>query len=334
MPKPTEQEIHEGFKAAYATLDMRYDVAEEGQKTARKDMWFSKDLVKVAQFLYGGEAFWNALDVLEAAMIQLYLTRSGRPALNKIQQRTVAQTWMGEPVPAHSAFLLQSVLAERELQEKFRGIEEVDGKLHPMKFFGNLTSEGFASNIKDRHLAVDYVGGDHGEYTHRIQWYCISAAAAVLNLECRSRNDLSTAELFQRSGPVWVKVFDRTEASDIYDFRRPEKLNLYLGGTDASASDRWPLLNGFMRSRRAATNGYSSETKFLLVAKHAYGLAVDPGFLLMSPVKSRLEITRLKNLVVDPLTPKAEAEIADFLETNRVMTARDQFYVGSDQKTI
>jgi type VI secretion system protein VasG len=334
MSKPSELEIHADFKAAYGDLDMRYDVPEEGQQTARAKMWFVKDLVKIAQFLYAEDPFKQSLDALEDAMQTLYKQRSGKIALSKIHLGAIAQSWMGEPVPAHSAFLMQSVLAENEMLEKFNGIEEIDGKLHPMKFFGNLSAEGFASNIKDRHLAVDYVGGDHGEYTHRIQWYCISKAAEGLGLECRSRGDRSSGELFQRAGPVWVKVFDRTAESDVNDFRRPEKLNLFLGAPTDGAKGRWPLLTGFLMSRRSATNGYSLETKILLVAKNAYGKAVKPGFLLLSPVDSRKEIKRLKELAAGALTETEETEIRGFLESNRVMTARDQFYVGSQQKSI
>ncbi|WP_349656335.1 LirA/MavJ family T4SS effector [Xanthomonas sp. 10-10] len=333
MGKPTEKEIDADFKAAYAKLRLKYEEPETGKTVARSSFWFIKDLKKVALFLYAEELFKEALDTLEAEMVALYERRSGKK-LTKIQKGVVAQSWLSDSASGHSAFLLQSVLAENELQEKFADIENVDSKLHPMQFFGNLTDSDFAENIRGRHLAVDYVGGDHGEYTHRIQWYCISKKAGALELACRGNGDKTTGELFQRSGPVWLKVFDRTDPSDVNDFRRPEKLNLYLGKPDDAAKTRWPLLTGFMISRQVATNGYSLQTKFLLAAKLAYGLAVTPGFLLMSVSDSKAEIERLRKLPVTPLTEGIEKEINDFLDANRVMTGRDKFYVGSQEKAL
>ena len=160
MPKPSESDLDTAFKEAYAALGMKYDEPEQGEKTARKNFWFLKDLKKVALFLYADVDFNDALATLEADMVKLYETRSGR-GLSAIGKRAVAESWMGEPVPAHSAFLLQSVLASTELDEKFKDIEDVDGKLHPVRFYGNLEAKSFAANIQARHLAVDYVGGDH-----------------------------------------------------------------------------------------------------------------------------------------------------------------------------
>jgi hypothetical protein len=334
MAKPTESDIDTDFRAAYDTINLKYDEAEPPSQVARKNMWFIKDLKKVAMFLYGEEPFMQALDALEADMQTLYKQRSGKATLSKINLRAIAQSWTGPTVPANSAFLLQSVLAANEVVEKFGGIEDVDGKLHPMRFFGNLSNEGFAANIKARHLAVDYVGGDHGEYTHRIQWYCIAKKAAELGLECRTRYDKVTGQLFERSGPVWVKVFDRTDASDINDFRRPEKLNLYLGSPTDASTERWPLLTGFLKSRREVTSGYTVGIKTLLVAKHAYELAVKDDFMRMNPIQTTNEIVRLRTLPVKPLTEAIEKEIAECLEKNKVLTGRDKFYVGSSEKPI
>ncbi len=333
MPKPTEPEIDEQFKAAYGELSLKYDEPEEGKKVARSTYWFIKDLKKIAAFLYAEDGFKDALDILESDMVRLYETRSGG-RLSNIKKIAVAQSWMGEPIPNNSAFLLQSVLAEKELAENFNGIEEIDEKLHPMKFFGNLISQGFAHNIKSRHLAVDYVGGDHGEYTHRIQWYCISTKAEDLQLDCRSRDDKKTGGLFERSGPVWVKVFDRTEESDVNDFRRPERLNLFLGVPTDDSKRRWPLLTGFLSSRKEKTNGYTLELKKLLVMTHAYKLPVTAGFLRFSKADALKEIVRLKALKVNNLTEGVDKEIDAFLTDNRVLTARDKFYVGSQEKPI
>jgi hypothetical protein len=334
MPAPTDTEIDIQFKAAYDSLGLKYDEPEEGSKTARSNYWFIRDLKKIAKFLYAGDLFKESLNQLEEEMQALYKRRSGKASLSNINLRTIGESWMGEPIPAHSAFLLQSVLANNELQEGFNGLESVDEKLHPVKFFGNLSSESFASNIKGRHLAVDYVGGDHGEYTHRVQWYCISKAAEALGLECRRRNDRNTGGLFQRSGPVWLKVFDRTEESDINDFRRPEKLNLFLGNPTDSDQKNWPMLTGFLRSRKAKTNGYTLELKKLLAAKYAYNMPVQEGFLRYSTSDARKELTRLTKLDVNPLTVEQVREIEEFLESNRVMTARDKFYVGSSEKPL
>jgi hypothetical protein len=49
------------------------------------------------------------------------------------------------------------------------------------KYIDDLATIGGA--IKSQHLAKDYVGSDHGQYTHRIQWYCASVIKKHLSLK-------------------------------------------------------------------------------------------------------------------------------------------------------
>lgn len=113
--------------------------------------------------------------------------------------------------------------------------------------------------LNSQHWKDVGVSAMHGEYTHRIQWYVISAARVVpapakimSELAHYPPNGLNQSAL-------WDCLFDRArsdasgdrilfKAESAIDFRCPEHFNEYL--TQDESVDKLPLLSAFLRARK------------------------------------------------------------------------------------
>ncbi|WNG26392.1 hypothetical protein F0U62_21935 [Cystobacter fuscus] len=270
MPKPTESELHEEFTNAYERISLSYN----------RTYWFSKAFVKIAQFLYADESspFWEALLVLERRMQDELQRRTGS-SFSPSQLRNVSfahgrdNKWKATLEKDPTKSLMTSVLTQFELEEGFKEAY-TDGDGHPRstRFLGQLSSDDFAHHIKTAHLAKDYVGLEHGEYSHRIQWFCIGQAKDHLGLtDSRDSRD-KIATLFMKSGPFWGMTFDRTIDADPCDFRKPERLNNWFVEKARGGGENFPLIHGFLKSRRErmGSSGYTSFVLKMMVAKNIF----------------------------------------------------------------
>jgi hypothetical protein len=128
----------------------------------------------------------------------------------------------------------------------------------------------FNAQLDSKRPFKDYgAGPEHGEFSHRIQWYLlgnglgINDAAALYKDVKRfiSREELAPADLpFSKAKRyVWECLFDRdgfpsnaasvafNTGTDKLDFRAPSNLNRYLISKEAEAS--FPLLNLILSDR-------------------------------------------------------------------------------------
>lgn len=139
--------------------------------------------------------------------------------------------------------------------------------------FGNV----FKDTIKNRmHFKDIGAGVNHGEFTHRIQWYAAVKAGALVTVD---KEDAGTvygaihrwlnkspgkgARLLQ----LWNYIFDmntpllgKGESLGKDDFRAPENFNLWLTG-DAEP-DFCPLLRSFLRTRMTKRQTFLIEDYF------------------------------------------------------------------------
>lgn len=99
------------------------------------------------------------------------------------------------------------------------------------------------------------VSAAHGEYTHRIQWYLISAAG-VPKAGDIMRKLVEFPPTNQGQSALWDAMFDRARYQSttglfrgvsLTDFRCPEQFNDYL--TSDTTTD-FPLLTAFLRARK------------------------------------------------------------------------------------
>jgi len=161
-------------------------------------------------------------------------------------------------VEQHNGF----TIVEQETQEhKLAIVPLVTGFIQPPDFL-KLVKAGV-------HWKDPGVPGDHGEYTHRIQWFIL--------LTSELRFDKSMLEIYKGIGSwyiqndeikdknnevrflsVWDMLFDRSQAGqkqlqsyyvthEETDFRSPENLNRYL--IDPKNQDKYPLLSALLTGR-------------------------------------------------------------------------------------
>lgn len=126
--------------------------------------------------------------------------------------------------------------------------------------FGNV----FKDTIKNRmHFKDIGAGANHGEFTHRIQWYAAVKAGALVTVDKEDAGTVYGAiHRWLNKSPgkggrllqLWNYIFDMQpplvgigETLTKDDFRAPENFNLWLTG-DAEP-DFCPLLRSFLRAR-------------------------------------------------------------------------------------
>jgi hypothetical protein len=119
--------------------------------------------------------------------------------------------------------------------------------------FGNVFKESLALK---QHWKDVGAGPEHGEYTHRLQWYILIKAGAIRTVPANQEATVfaSIAPWQKGKTNLWTFVFDQLAkdpsiGGDKLDFRSPENLNLWLVG-DASP-EFCPVLRAFLRTRMA-----------------------------------------------------------------------------------
>lgn len=168
------------------------------------------------------------------------------------------------PVLSH---VLTEALQQREIEDGFKQ----SGVKVPI-YVGVVSSSAFIKALRNRHHWKDVgAGTSHGEFTHRIQWFLLSAGGVL------SRHDQHPAKVFSTLGDfynkmekqyLWDDLCDRLGSEDPNDWRKPERLHTWLK-SPASLSI-CPLLSTFLQFRsakREANEGY---------IKKKLGLKEDP----------------------------------------------------------
>lgn len=191
------------------------------------------------------EALANAACFLQAedSRMESALMRLNNLMEDEIQGTPERAFDRGNAGRSHHA--LTNVLAWFEREEGFEGMVKDQSRDISPVILGKLDNESFAATIRGGFLAKDKIGGVHGKYSHRIQWFCIG----------RNKSQLAPgygrlADLFKVSGLLWTKVFDRDPTSTPdSDFRAPESLMKFIDATFLSRDTRWPYLGAFLHSK-------------------------------------------------------------------------------------
>jgi type VI secretion system protein VasG len=246
---------------------------------APKDAKFIDDLATIGSFLHPENSlFCEALQKLDDAMIKLFETRTDTTFNKggKIAPKSFSKFEHGRSEHnGATKHLLTEVLAVHEKDAGFEGVETATGKC--VCFYNNLPGDEFGGAIKSQHLAKDYVGSDHGQYTHRIQWYCAGVMRESLGLQNKVM-----ANIFKSSGRVWGVVFDRNASEGITlldkDFRRPEMMNPWIAGNHRYGNYTWPVLSAFLKSRidRVAARGWTPDILRINLAAKLFPDKVKP----------------------------------------------------------
>lgn len=237
--KPTEENIRNELIHARQTFDFTSGLGPQ----------LLEQCVAIGVLLGGGPA------AVEAALSTLELALQGKA--KKAGGVEGAKSHFGgwqarmagtAPKDANYARLLSSILSETEQGPRggFKVLADGAVKIYT----GFLSDKAFAAQAEDPSQWKDLVASDHGEYTHRLQWYIVMKSALPT---VASFGDVFL-EINKRPG-LWDYLFDRSagQAPRRYnddDFRGPEALNAYLC-KNAAAQASFPLLSSFLQHRWA-----------------------------------------------------------------------------------
>lgn len=151
------------------------------------------------------------------------------------------------------------------LDEALRAEEKRGGFADAVDYITNgLTSTTFLASLRLKRPFKDYGAlPNHGEYTHRIQWYIVSKL--VFNSQTQTSDAFAAIADWEVKRPdrgeyvsppynIWDVLFDRGPDTDFAmtgpdDFRSAAALNLWL--CDAVVQQRAPVLSAFLRTRLA-----------------------------------------------------------------------------------
>jgi hypothetical protein len=127
----------------------------------------------------------------------------------------------------------------------------------------NLDSATFLKEVgMKRHWKDPGAPPDHGDFTHRIQWYLITKAGFLTHPVGDVFAETSKYTKTIRGGvviSVWFCLVDRSETNTDYgtkdstDFRCPEHLNKWL----IAQINNFPLLSSFLDNRRKKRMDYN-----------------------------------------------------------------------------
>jgi|GEM_PF-4201666 len=303
MPATKEQMLDE-FKLKYGEIE--WDSKKLGEKK------YLNDLAIIGSFLHPENSlFCEALQKLDDEMIKLFEERT-MTKFNKgkivqksfsdfshgrdVKQTTKVQSLTGEVVDTKedaTKHLLSTVLARYEKSQGFADVDEQTGKC--VCFYNGLPGDEFGASIKTMHMAKDYVGDEHGAYTHRIQWYLAGIMRKDLGLQSA---DMKT--LFSLSGRTWGLVFDRNAGEKILllkdDFRRPELMNPWLANNPRYGNYGWPVLSAFLKSRmnRLSRRGWAPDVLKINVASKLYGVKPSANYRTNTATKNAQELAGFK----------------------------------------
>lgn len=256
--KAVEKELREFVTLFYGKNKNNEGLLKEIEATSQS-CWEGDpipELAKIGTYLGNGEDLILDLKTLEIAMEQKMVQAIGQEAMQDLSaQKALARTYFNAyperaEVPAQPkgpySKLLTSVLKENEQACGFTPTIAV--------YLGRLTEAAFLQEASQARHFKDLISPQHGEYTHRIQWYLVSQKNFV------EKSKVATVyRLINMIPLLWDYLFDRNPAeppihAGKLDFRRPENLNGYLTQDD-SIVDALPLLTSFLRARRAKRTG-------------------------------------------------------------------------------
>ena len=178
---------------------------------------------------------------------------------------------MQEKLDANLRHLLARELTQLEIRCGFNTFNCL-GQERAQTYVAFISPEVFRKQLTlGRHWKDPAVPGEHGEYTHRIQWYLCARAGAVA----------APVDLFMWIGSVidgnpenkpnglWDALFDRIDRTQgsffkvdkaVTDSRCPESLTRYI--TDDQNEQAWPLLHWYIKARLRKRSSYPLNNYF------------------------------------------------------------------------
>lgn len=145
---------------------------------------------------------------------------------------------------------LSSVLTAMEKEAGFTLLDNDQTKI----YYAVLDKKTFKSEAQTGMQFKDIINPDHGEYTHRIQWYV--ALHSHLKLLTPRPETVNLFKFINSTADLWVWMFDRNKMDNSnppntdspHDFRCPENFNNWL--TEDAQTKAYPLLCHFLSERR------------------------------------------------------------------------------------
>lgn len=260
----TSNQITAELKAAFDDKEIKGE-----DKTVLSESPYFRDYVRIGAWLShglraksnGDPIVRNALLALEADMISRigkYYSQSSR-AVAYFKQ--VEGYYKGEAKKPQKdrdfSKLLSGALDKFETEHGF----VVVGEKLP-NYAGFVYGNVFKESLRLKQHWKDVGAGEsHGEYSHRLQWYIVIKAGAIVSTP-KNQEALVFQSIanFQRGKTnLWTLLFDQLKNSesiggDKEDFRSPENLNLWLVGDQDP--DFCPVLRTFLRARMAKRGTY------------------------------------------------------------------------------
>ncbi|RKH74470.1 LirA/MavJ family T4SS effector [Corallococcus aberystwythensis] len=193
--------------------------------------------------------------------------------------------------------VLTTVLTNFEEARGFSVVTDNSGRKRGQLYLSFLPPELFLAQLRaGYHWKDPTVSPEHGEFTHRLQWYLL-IHAGVLGQGVAARDVMDVCGRYQRTKPplnalnresertdLWEMLFDRDTKdganSFLYpladsdgDFRNPNNLNRYLRGVSSQddlrlppARRHAPLLQDFLKAR--FTKRSTSQDAYFLKKKY------------------------------------------------------------------
>jgi hypothetical protein len=239
-----------------------------------KDAKFLDALVNIGWFLTSAGDVMPELDYLEKALFNRAFGKSLGPERDKIYQQRAKDYYGDATKRAQAKAKNEKVEKDADLQhlitlefadeEKRAGLAKwkKNGEPYQVMVMGPFSGEGFLRNLQEGRHWKDIVGPNHGEYTHRLQWYLIGKGAHVSGVGDIFRK-IGSAEVKRYEEnrlwcTVWDAIVDRLPPEDpravtfpfvaqnALDFRCPEYFLTWL----CTQQDRYPILSSFLKGRK------------------------------------------------------------------------------------
>lgn len=242
---PTEAEIREELTSVFPHAF-----------TADKERDFLEACVSIAVFLSNTTSVEQQLKELEVRLKTATGAEFDRVLAHYRQRAIKPDAGKLEDGLRH---LLSRELLRLEIHLGFNTFGCITGE-RVQTYAAFLNADSFRAQLKlGLHWKDPGVPGNHGEYTHRIQWYLLANALPGNALG-------NPVKLFMRIGGVvdpkhepfglWDALFDRNDGSgsakfeiqsNVTDCRSPESLSKFI--VDDANADKWPLLHWFVKAR-------------------------------------------------------------------------------------
>ncbi|MBB5497706.1 LirA/MavJ family T4SS effector [Paraburkholderia sp. MM5384-R2] len=216
----------------------------------------------------GTPSVQNALIALDADMtnrINKTFFAESRAIKHFDQQQTAYATKKAQPDKDRDFSKL--LTASLDAFERKHGFVVVGDRLpnYAGFVFGNVFKESLALK---QHWKDVGAGPEHGEYTHRLQWYIMISAGVIQTVPAYQEATIfaSIAPWQKGKTNLWTFLFDQLAkdpsiGGDKLDFRSPENLNMWLVGD--ALPDFCPVLRAFLRARMAKRQSTYDMEKYL-----------------------------------------------------------------------